>query len=44
QVIHTGVRVFDRNSNVRGTIEYRVCQEGLEVVLPYMTKRVARCA
>ncbi|CAN0442190.1 unnamed protein product, partial [Hapterophycus canaliculatus] len=43
QMIHTGVKVFERNSQARSAIEYRVCQEGLELVLPYMTKRVTRC-
>lgn len=41
-MVHTGVKVFERNSQARCTIEYRVCQEGLDLVLPYMTKRVTR--
>ena len=41
-MVHTGVKVFERNSNARSAIEFRVCQEGLGLVLPYMTKRVSR--
>ncbi|CAN0294717.1 unnamed protein product, partial [Ectocarpus sp. 4 AP-2014] len=44
QMVHTGVKVFERNSQARCAIEFRVCQEGLGVVLPYMTKRVTRRA
>lgn len=43
KMVHAGVKVFERNSNARSTIEFRICQEGLDIVLPYMTKRVTRC-
>lgn len=44
QMVHTGVKVFERNSNARSAIDFRVCQEGLGLVLPYMTKRITRWA
>lgn len=43
KMVHAGVKVFERNSNARSSIEFRICQEGLDIVLPYMTKRVTRC-
>lgn len=41
-MVHTGVKVFERNSQARTSMEFRVCQEGLGLVLPYMTQRVSR--
>lgn len=42
QMVHTGVKVFERNSSARSVLDFRVCQEGLDLVLPYMTRRVTR--
>jgi len=35
-IIHTGLKAFERNTN-EGTVDYRISQEGVHFVLPYMT-------
>jgi len=39
QVIKTGLKIFERNTNALAD-QYRICQEGAAFVLPYITKRV----
>ena len=43
QIAHAGLRIFERvgkpTSDI-SAIEYRACQEGLALILPYMTRQV----
>jgi tRNA (cytosine34-C5)-methyltransferase len=38
QLVYTGVKMFAKNTKV-SACEYRLCQDGLNILLPYMTKR-----
>jgi tRNA (cytosine34-C5)-methyltransferase len=39
-VVSAGLRMFDEKSAEHMTCVYRLCLEGLQILLPYMTKRV----
>jgi hypothetical protein len=41
-VIHTGLRGFARNNrnNADTEVKYRVCQEGIQYLVPHMKKRI----
>ena len=40
RIINTGVKVFTRSESDAVTCSYRLCQEGINVIYPFMTKRV----
>jgi hypothetical protein len=40
QLVHLGVKMFDKCSRDRSGCDYRLTQDGLAFVLPYMRKRV----
>ncbi len=42
RVVHAGVKVFEKNPSKNGIFEYRLRQEGVPFLLPYMTKRVVK--
>lgn len=38
-VIQTGLKAFERGNRDNHVIKYRPCQEGIQYIVPYMTKR-----
>lgn len=44
RMISVGLKVFERHPNKDGILktEYRICQEGLPIVLPHITKQIVR--
>eukprot|EP00045_Choanoeca_perplexa_P011944 m.128322 g.128322 ORF g.128322 m.128322 type:complete len:774 (-) comp15824_c0_seq8:34-2355(-) len=44
KIINMGVKVFTRTDSTSNTCAYRLCQSGIDVLLPYMTKRVLKAS
>ncbi len=42
QLVNAGTRIFDRASAERSACTYRLAQDGMAYLLPYMTKRVVK--
>ena len=45
RVVHAGVVALQRTSaSARGVVDYRLSQDGIDLVLPFMTKRKVKCS
>ena len=45
RVVHAGVVALQRTSaSARGAVDYRLSQDGIDLVLPFMTKRKVKCS
>jgi hypothetical protein len=42
KVIGAGVKMFEKNPTKNGVFDFRLRQEGVPFLLPYMTKRIAK--